>query len=167
MHSIALRGDYRAIISAAFLLIASGASSAFAYDTSSKADVNVDANGVILRNVDTTSYLMRGAPAGGSAEFTVVHEGAIYRFASTGERNAFLASPGKFAPAFGGFCAMGAALGKKLDGDPKVYRLINGQLYVFVNEDAAAAWDKDPTGNFIKAYNKWPLIRDRTPKELN
>ncbi len=147
--------------------LAAVAMTANAYDINSTADANVDANQVALRGFDTTSYLNVGKPTRAANEYTALFDGAIYRFVNATERDAFSANPGKFAPAYNGFCAMGAALGKKLDGDPEVYRLIEGRLYVFVSTGAALAWDKDALGNLAKADANWPRIRNKTPKELN
>jgi YHS domain-containing protein len=139
---------------------------AMAYDINSTSAVNVDANGVILRSVDATSYLAVGAPKAGSAEFSAEAGGATYLFASAEARDAFLAAPETYEPAFGGFCATGAALGKKLDGDPAIFRIFEGKLYLFVSDEAAALWDKDPAGTLAKANANWPNISDKTPASL-
>jgi YHS domain-containing protein len=139
---------------------------ALAYDVNSTAAINVDADGVILRGVDATSYAAGGAPVAGSADFTADVDGATYKFASAAARDSFVADPDAFAPAFGGFCATGAALGKKLDGDPAIFRIFEGELYLFVSEDAVAIWDKDPTGTLAKANANWPGIKDKTPASL-
>lgn len=43
-------------------------------------------------------------------------------------RDAFKAAPAKYAPRFGGFCAMGVALEKQLDGDPTAWTVADGKL---------------------------------------
>ncbi|MGL6210902.1 MAG: YHS domain-containing (seleno)protein [Paracoccaceae bacterium] len=137
-----------------------------AYDVTSAAAINVDANGVILRGVDATSYANVGSPVAGLSEFTTERDGATYLFASAAARDSFVAGPEAFEPAFGGFCAVGAALGKKLDGDPSIFRIFEGKLYLFVSEDAAGVWDKDPAGTLAKANANWPAINDKTPASL-
>ena len=148
------------------LVLLGSAMSAAAYDLNSTASVNVDANGVILRGVDPTSYANGGSPTAGIADFSAEADGATYLFASAEARDAFVAAPDTYEPAFGGFCATGAALGKKLDGDPAIYRILDGKLYLFVSEDAAALWDKDPAGTLAKANSNWPNIADKTPASL-
>lgn len=139
---------------------------AIAYDENSTAAINVDKNGVILRNFDPTSYGPNKAPHIGAAEHTASSDGAIYRFASSNARDRFVAEPAKYKPAFGGFCATGAALGKKLDGDPQIFRVYDGQLYVFVHQQAVEIWDKDPAGTLAKANTNWPNIRNKAPSSL-
>lgn len=150
---------------AAALAIGS-ASGALAYDAGSPASVHVDANGVILRNFDATSHAAGTAPVEGSSDFSATVDGATYLFLTADARSAFTADPGKYKPAFAGFGATGAALGKKLDGDPRIFQILDGVLYVFVSEDAAALWDKDPAGTFAKANANWSNIHDKTPSSL-
>jgi YHS domain-containing protein len=147
-------------------LLMGSALPALAYDLTSTAAINVDPNGVILRGVDATSYAAGAAPVAGSADFAAEVDGATYLFASAEARDSFVAAPEKYEPAFGGFCAVGAALGKKLDGDPAIYRIFENQLYLFVSEDAVAMWDKDPAGTLAKANANWPNISDKTPASL-
>ena len=137
-----------------------------AYDVTSTAAINVDANGIILRGVDATSYAAGGAPFAGSADFAAEVGGATYLFASAAALDRFVAAPATYEPAFGGFCAVGAALGKKLDGDPAIFRILDGKLYLFVSEDDVAMWDKDPAGTLAKANANWPNIADKTPASL-
>jgi len=69
------------------------------------ADVETDANGVILAGHDAVAYFSDNAAVEGSANFTAVHNNAIYYFSSADNRDQFNANPEKYAPQFGGFCA--------------------------------------------------------------
>ena len=79
-------------------------------------------------------------------------------------KSKFEQNPEKFIPANGGFCAFGVALGKKFDGDPNVWHIKEGQLYVFLNSDNKFMQDED--GNIEKANNFWPQIKDKSPEDL-
>ena len=76
-----------------------------------------DANDVILAGHDTVAYFTENKPVVGSERYTAQHDGAVYRFASAANRGQFRANPAKYAPAYGGYCAFGASLGKKFDVD--------------------------------------------------
>jgi len=39
-------------------------------------------------------------------------------------------APEKYAPAFGGYCVFGVSVGKKFVGDPEVWRLVDGKLFL-------------------------------------
>lgn len=139
---------------------------ALAYDPTSTAAVNVDEAKLALRGYDPVSYFGAGGPAVGSADITAEHDGAAYHFATAANRDAFIADPAKYAPAYGGFCAMGAALGKKLDGDPTIWKIVNDRLYLNVNPDAFRMWQQDISGNLSKADSTWPKIKDKRPDTL-
>ena len=71
---------------------------------------------------------------------------------------AFKAAPEKYVPAFGGFCAYGVAVGKKFDGDPRYWKIVDGRLYLNLNADIAAKWNEDIPGYVAKAKGKWSDI---------
>lgn len=120
--------------------------------------LNVDDNGVILHGYDAVSFQTEMRAQKGLPEFTASHDGAIYRFASAANRDAFRASPAKFAPGYGGYCAMGVALGKKLDIDPAAFSLHDGRLYLNVNQDVKKSWSMDVPGNLLKADRNWSKV---------
>ncbi len=141
-------------------------STSFAFDEQSYAPINVDKRGVGLQGHDPVAYFTVGAPTAGKAEFQAAHEGVVYRFANADNREAFLANPAKYAPQYGGFCAMGAHMGKKFDGDPKAWHIADGKLYLNLNPDVQAAWLKDVPGHKQSADAQWPGIALKTPKSL-
>ncbi|MGH6891946.1 MAG: YHS domain-containing (seleno)protein, partial [Dongiaceae bacterium] len=108
---------------------------------------------------DVVAYFTAGQPTLGSDKFAVAVDGATYRFASQANLDAFKADPAKYQPAYGGFCAYGAALSKKFDGDPRLWKVVDGKLYFNLNEDVAAEWSKDIPANISKADRNWPKIR--------
>lgn len=140
---------------------------AFAVVDDSTAAVNTDQQGVALHGYDAVAYFTAGAPAKGSASFTTIYDGARYYFASAENLKKFQANPSAYAPQFGGFCAMGVALHKKLDGDPIVWKIVDGKLYLNVNKDVQVAWQRDIPGNLAKANGEWPEIKNATPASLN
>lgn len=144
-------------------LLTSAAS--YAYDEASTAAINVNAEHVILSGYDTVSYF-QGKPVTGDKKFAAEYNGAKYYFASESNRKRFQADPAHYAPQYGGFCAMGAALGKKLDVDPNVYKVVDGKLYLNVNRDVFIKWAQDVPGNIAKANANWPSIKDKAPSSL-
>ena len=144
---------------AAALLIGAGAVPAYAFDDSSNAEVNVDATDLGLRGYDPVSYISDGAPAIGSEDLTASQADVTYRFASE-------ANPAQYVSQYGGFCQMGAALGKKLHGAPNVWRAENGMLFLYAYPAAKDGFLKDVAGNTEKADTNWPLIKDKVPKDL-
>ncbi len=129
-------------------------------------ETSTDANDVILAGHDAVAYFTQGEPVLGTAEFTAQHDGAVYRFASAENRNAFQANPQRYAPAYGGYCAFGTALGKKFSVDGRAFEIVEGRLYVNKNLSVYETWKKDIPGNIVKAEGQWPGIRLADPASL-
>ena len=115
--------------------------------------------GLAVHGHDVVAYVTAGAPTLGSAEFSAVYEDATYRFASAENLAAFEADPAKYVPAYGGFCAYGVAVGKKFDGDPRFWKVVDGRLYLNLNRDIQAKWTEDIPGNIVEANANWAEIR--------
>lgn len=139
---------------------------ALAYDITSTAPVNVSSAQIALKSYDPVAYFTVGKPVLGSEEYSAEHEGAIYRFSSAEHLAMFEAEPAKFVPQHGGFCRMGVALGKKLDGDPNLFRVDDGKLSVYSYPAALAGYNGDVEGNGAKADTNWPEIKAIAPKDL-
>jgi YHS domain-containing protein len=121
--------------------------------------------GLAAHGYDVTSFFS-GQPTAGNDKFAVAHNGATYRFVSQANLDAFKANPSKFEPAFGGYCAYGAALGKKFDGDPRYWKVVNDKLYLNLNSDIQAKWSEDIEGNLKKANNNWSKIKSTAVDKL-
>lgn len=166
MKAFNIRSGALALAIAATSTLAMLPSTSFAFDENSYAPINVDKQGVGVQGHDPVAYFTVGAPTLGKPELQAAHEGVVYRFASAANRDLFLANPATYAPQFGGFCAMGAKVGKKLDGDPTAWHIADGKLYLNLNKDIQGAWLKDVPGNNKIAETKWPEIATKTPKSL-
>ena len=130
------------------------------------ADVNVTSTSLALRGYDPVSYQLAGAPQQGDFSIVAEHEGAIYRFVNEQNKATFLADPAKYAPQFGGYCAYGAAKGLKFDGDPNVWKVVDGKLYLNLATKVADLWNADMKAEIMTANEKWPLIKNTPAAEL-
>jgi len=154
-------------LTVAGLAVAVAPSPSFAYDPASTATINIDKDTLILRGYDAVAYQTQNKAMKGMAHYSASHNGATYQFVSAANRDLFKANPAKYEPAYGGFCAMGVALEKKLDGDPELFRVVDGKLFLNVNADVQKAWSRDVPGNIAKAETNWPDIKAKAPKDLN
>ena len=66
----------------------------------------------------------------GIASITAEYNGAKWAFSTEDHKKAFLANPEKYAPAFDGHCAYGIAQGGKVPGNPNLWRILDGKLYL-------------------------------------
>lgn len=119
-----------------------------------------------LHGVDPVAFITLGNRIEGTAKFTAVHDGVAYYFTSQENLDAFKADPGRFTPQNGGYCTFGVSVGKKFDGDPRYAAVVDGKLYVFLNEDILKAFQRDQAGTIAKAATNWRTIRSTAAAEL-
>lgn len=112
---------------------------------------------VAIGGYDAVSY-HQDAPAEGRAQFSHFWNGAVWYFASAENRDVFAESPAAFAPAYDGYCAYAAAQGYKAPGDPTVFAVVDGTLYLNVSERAQDLWEQDVPGHIATADETWPRI---------
>lgn len=122
--------------------------------------INADAEGLAIYGYDPVAYLTAGKPTPGDPAITAVHDGATYRFASAANRDAFLATPTKYLPAFGGYCAYGVSQGYKVKIDPEAWSVVDGKLYLNYDKDVRRTWQKDTAGHIATAEKNWLGIKD-------
>lgn len=115
---------------------------------------------------DLVSYHTDGKPVRGSGDHLAVVDGVTYLFASEENKKAFEKDPNKYLPAYGGYCAYGVSVGKKFVGDPEVWKIVDGTLYLNLNSDIQTIWFEDIPGNIVKADQNWDNIKDKSPSEL-
>ena len=115
---------------------------------------------------DLVSYQTMKRPIRGNGHYLSVSNGVTYLFATEDNKNAFDANPAKYLPAYGGFCAFGASVGKKFVGDPEVWRLVDGTLYLNLDENIQHEWLKDVPGRIKTADANWKNIRNKAPSSL-
>jgi YHS domain-containing protein len=118
-----------------------------------------DATRVALRGYDPVNYFTEGRPEKGSAEFSALYDNATYWFKSAENQKLFLANPDKYAPQFGGFCAIDLSRGLKTEPDPEAWTIANGKLYVFGKKRGPGVFAEDGPSILAKATENWPELR--------
>ena len=116
--------------------------------------------GVALGGYDAVAYFTQDAAVEGSSDFIAAWNGAEWRFSSEANRDAFVANPAEYAPAYGGHCAWAAAENYLAHGDPEVWRIIDGRLFLNFNESINRRWLRDVQGNIARADANWPALSD-------
>ena len=128
---------------------------------------NVAVDTVAVQGYDLVSYHQGdGVPVKGNGNSYAYVDGVTYLFANTKNKNIFKKDPSKYLPAYGGYCAFGVTKGKKFIGDPLVYKMVDGQLYLNLVPKVQKIWEKDIPGNITKADGKWSSIKSKHPSEL-
>src|SRR5262245_1341999 len=112
-----------------------------------------------LDGCERVAYFTEGKPVRGLASITADFLGEKYQFSSPQSRDAFAANPEKYLPQYGGHCAWAVANNSLAPGDPTVFKVVNGKLYLNVNRDVAARWEKDIPGFIRAADANWPRLK--------
>ncbi|MBB6429464.1 YHS domain-containing (seleno)protein [Algisphaera agarilytica] len=107
-----------------------------------------------LAGYSPVSYFHQDGPHFGSPEFAAEHAGVTYFFANAQELSTFSADPERYAPAYGGWCATGMSKGKYFDVDPTVFKLVDGQLFLYKKNAQVNALDVWNAGNEAQLTKK-------------
>lgn len=129
--------------------------------SASAQSVNLDKAKVGLYGYDAVAYQTESAARKGSPEYSATHDGGTYYFATAANRDAFVANPDKYLPAYGGYCAYGVSRGHKVKVDPEAYRVVDGKLYLNYDKGVQKQWLQDIPGNIAKAETNWPGLKDK------
>jgi YHS domain-containing protein len=121
--------------------------------------VDVDAQGVGAHGFDPIAFFTEGKASKGDPQWHSTYGGATYYFKSSSNREMFLKDPGKYAPQYGGYCAMAMAMGKLEDSDPKYFVVHENKLLLQRNEKAHMIFAKDLEGNHKKADANWAKLQ--------
>lgn len=123
--------------------------------------------GIALRGNDSVRLAQGLGVTAGLGKFTQVHDGVAYYFASQEAKDTFAANPSAYMPQYGGYCAFGVAIGKKLDANPRLADIVDGKLYLFLNEFAFSKYKEDVAGTLAKAKRNWPGMHHVAVSKVN
>ena len=152
-----------------FKTVLSGVALSVALATSAMAagvELNASSTGLALQGYDPVAYFNAGEPTKGSYKVTSSFDDATYWFATEENKALFEANPEAYIPAYGGYCAFGAAMGFKFDGDPNQWKIVDDVLYLNLSKDIQERWAQDIPGFIEKADVNWDNIEDKSPAEL-
>lgn len=124
-------------------------------------EYNLPKSLVAVDGFDLVTYHSEARPLPGKKDITTVYDGVTYQFTTEADRTAFLATPEKYLPTFGGWCATAMVDGSKVSVDPKNYKVTNGRLFLFYNGilgNAKDGWDDGEDEKIMKADAAWKSI---------
>lgn len=111
---------------------------------------------VAVQGYDVVAYFTENEPMQGTSEHTMEWRGAEWRFATADHLEKFRKNPERYAPAYGGYCAYGAAKGKVLASSPHFWNIKDGRLYLNLNEKVHGLWKEDPEKHIQAGDRNWP-----------
>jgi YHS domain-containing protein len=117
--------------------------------------LNVNSNGVILKEYDPVAYFTQKKAVKGSPKYQSTYQGATYYFSSAMDLSIFRKNPQKYVPQYGGFCANGMKNRKADDIDPTVFFIVNGKLYLCASPATEKEFRSNEKENIKKADQNW------------
>ena len=119
-------------------------------------------SGVAIKGFDPVSYFTQNKAVKGSKDLAVSHQGITYYFSSVANKETFKASPFKYEPEYGGWCAYAMGQnGEKVSVDPETFKIVNGKLYLFYNKyftNTLKDWNKNEATLKKNADLNWPKL---------
>ena len=138
-----------------FLLL-SWASSASALDA-----VHQTWTGKAIDGYDPVAYFTNGGPTEGVKDFQYEWNDATWYFVSEENLEKFKASPEKYAPQYGGYCAWAVSQGYTASTDPEAWDIHDGKLYLNYSKSVQQTWLQDKVNNIVAGDKNWPgLLKD-------
>jgi YHS domain-containing protein len=115
-------------------------------------------NWVAMREFDPVSYF-QNRPTKGTSKFQHEYKGITYYFASEANLEEFKKAPGKYEPAYGGWCAYTVATtGERVKVLPSSYKVVDGRLFLFYNfggDNRLVKWNKNEAKLKAAADKNW------------
>lgn len=125
------------------------------------------ADGVAIHGYDPVAYFQQGEPVKGHEKFAVPVNGTVYYCSSSANERLLRENPEAYLPQYGGWCAFAMGdYGKKVDVNPKTYKITDGKLYLFYNTfptNTLKSWNRDEEHLRSNADVNWKKITGTKP----
>ena len=108
-----------------------------------------------LGGFDPVSFFGPQGPVAGDPGLRATFEGRTYRFASAANKAEFERNPVRYEPQYDGYCANDMVYALKHPGDPRVYRVAEGRLFLFADARARGWFEMDLARNIVLADRYW------------
>lgn len=140
-----------------FLLLCFHAVSVLTAQSKEK-EFNTDYSGLAVKGYDLVTYFTAEIPVKGNANHTAILQERTYWFTNKKNKAMFLATPEKYLPQYGGWCAFAMAKGDQVEINPKAYLIQEEKLYLFYKTswiNTRTKWLKEPKAFQAKADLHW------------
>lgn len=154
-----MAGKARAALAAALLVLSVAGAGTLSASVSGELVVADRRMGVALYGFDPVAYFLEARAQMGSESFELSFQNFVWRFRSEANRAAFRARPDAYVPRFGGYDPVALTRGVPVAGDPTIFALHEGRLYLFQKAEHRAAFLAAPAAVIEVARANWPGAR--------
>lgn len=127
--------------------------------------LNLDNNGCMLQGYDCVAMFTKSNETiKGNSTYESTYQGAKYWFVSAENKALFDKEPAKYAPLYGGYCAVAITEGNLRPIQVWTHHLTNGHLVVNHNAKAKKLWERRERKRFKTAEKNWPMVSKKEAK---
>lgn len=121
------------------------------------------ATGFALGGYDPIAYFEQGEPRPGREEYEVYWHGTSWRFATIGNMRIFKQAPSIYAPHYAGYDPYALSNNILAEGEPVIWSVTNGKLYIFQNEVNKYLWTERHSKLMPDAEANWAILSQDLP----
>lgn len=115
-------------------------------------------DGVAVDGTDVVAYFTQGAPVRGDAGISHDWNGVTWHFSTTANRDTFAASPERYAPQYGGYCAWAVSEGYTASTTPEAWKIVDDKLYLNYSRRVQRRWERDIPARIAAGDANWPGV---------
>lgn len=123
------------------------------------AEWNTNDGAAVAAGYDVVAYHVQGRAVRGSERHAHSYRGGTFWFSSEANRARFAATPERYAPAYGGYCAFAMAQGRRARIDPQAWSIVGGRFYLNYSLDVRRRWNERQAEYIERADEAWPRVR--------
>jgi len=116
--------------------------------------------GFAIGGYDPVAYFTQNKATPGLEGIEHRWGGANWRFANTGNRDAFAKHPKIYAPRFAGYGALSVSKGLTVQGNPTLWALYRQRTYLFADKKNLLAWKRNRDQIIATARANWGALGD-------
>lgn len=108
-----------------------------------------------IKGYDPVAYIADQKAVTGDKAYSYTWNNANWSFSSEENKNLFSANPEKYAPQYGGYCALAVSKGLTAFINPESFEIVDDKLYLFADDSAQEKWKTDQAENLKKSDANW------------
>lgn len=120
--------------------------------------------GLAIGGYDPVSYFVSRTARRGRERHELVQDGSAWRFVNSGNQAAFAAAPEVYSPRYQGYDPVAVSRGSLSQGEPLIWTLHKGALYLFQNPVNRLIWLESPDSVRDEADRAWPRLSRTLPQ---
>ncbi len=125
------------------------------------ADAVFNQSGVAVNGYDVVAYHVEAEAIKGESSYSHNWNNVDWYFSNKANRDAFVISPERYAPQYGGFCAYAASKGSLAPTDPHAWTVYRDKLYLNYSSSVKDIWKRNIDKYIEQADLNWKWLKNK------